>query len=63
MEMCKIMIGEKEAKKLETISLSNNTIKSRIEALSENFSEQIIDKVKKSKIFANYPIWIAIHHN
>ena len=42
------VIGEKAAVKLETVSLSNSTIKNQIEKMSINIADQVISGVKDS---------------
>ena len=49
-EVVKVMIGEKECKKLDAVSFSNNTLKRRIADMSNDVLQQIvlIHQVKKS---------------
>ena len=42
------MIGEKERKKLDAVSLSNNTVKRCIADMYNNVLQQIVHQVKKS---------------
>ena len=51
-EVVKIMIGEKESKKLNAISLSNRTVKRRITDMSEDVLEQILTHVKESPFYS-----------
>ena len=44
--LVKNVIGVEAAAKLETVSLSNNTDKNRIEEMSINISDQVISGVK-----------------
>jgi zinc finger BED domain-containing protein 5/7/8/9 len=46
------MIGDKEVKKLEPLSISNNTVKRRIVDMSEDVLEQIGEKVNLSPYFS-----------
>ena len=43
------MIGEEAAAKLESVSISNNTVKNHIEEMSVDISDQVISEVKDSK--------------
>ena len=47
--LVKNVIGEEEAAKLETVSLSNNTVKNQIEEMSIDIADQVISGVKDSK--------------
>ena len=51
-EVVKIMIGEKESKKLDAVSLSNNTVKRRIADMSNDVFQQIVHQVKKSPLYS-----------
>ena len=51
-EVVKIIIGEKEHKKLNAVSLLNNTVKRRIADMSDNVLEQILARVKESPIYS-----------
>ena len=51
-EFVKIMIGEKESKKLNAISLSNSTVKTRITDMSDDVLEQILTHVKASPFYS-----------
>ncbi|KAF2346471.1 protein of unknown function DUF4371 [Trinorchestia longiramus] len=46
------VLGEESQRKLSKISLSNNTVKRRIDELSEDIKEQVMDKIKASRFFA-----------
>ena len=46
-EVVKIMIGEKECKKLDVVSLSNNTVKRRIADMSNNVLQKIVHQSSK----------------
>ena len=47
-ERTRILCGDAVANKLATVSLSNDTIKRRIEEISEDVLQQIIASVKRS---------------
>ena len=47
--LVKHVIGEEAAAKLESVSISNNTVKNCIEELSVDISEQVVSEVKDSK--------------
>ena len=51
-EACQIMFGYKFARKIKTIPLSNDTVARRINMMSEDVEQQLIRKIKKSKIYA-----------
>ena len=46
-EVVKIMIGKKECKKLDAVSLSNNTVKRRITDMSNNVLQKIVHQSSK----------------
>ena len=46
------MIGEKECKKLDAVSLSNNTVKRPIADMSNDVLQQIVHQVKKSPLYS-----------
>ena len=50
-EVVKIMIGEKECRKLDALSLSNNTVKRLIADMSNDVLQQIAHQVKKSPLY------------
>ena len=47
--LVKHVVGEEAATKLESVSLSNNTVKNRIEEMSVDIADQVISGVKDSK--------------
>ena len=51
-DMVRIMLGDKAAKQLEMIPLSNDTVSRRISDLSLNVKEQLVDKIRASKYFS-----------
>ena len=51
-KMVKIMIGEKESEKLNALSLSNNIVKRRIEVMSGDVLNQIVNQAKASLFYA-----------
>ena len=46
-EVVKMMIGEKECKKLDAVSLSNNTVKRHIADMSNNVFQKIVHQSSK----------------
>jgi len=44
------MIGEKESKKLDSVSLSHSTVKRHIVEMSDDILEQIVNKAKISTL-------------
>ena len=50
--MVKLALGEKSAKKLNTISLSNNTMHRRISQLSDDIKEEVIQEIKRAGLFS-----------
>ena len=51
-EVVGIMCGEKESKKLNLLSMSNDTVKRRIDDMSMDVLSQIIEKVKLAKWYS-----------
>ena len=51
-EVVKIMIDEKESKKLDAVSLSNNTVKRRMASISNDVLQQIVHQVEKSPLYS-----------
>ena len=49
--MVKLALGEKSAKKLNTISLSNNKVHCRISQLSDGIKEEVIQEIKTAGLF------------
>jgi hypothetical protein len=45
-------LGEKVAKQLESIPLSNDTVTRRISDMASNVKEQLIEKVNDSKYYS-----------
>ena len=52
LESVKLMLGEKASQTMKRISLSNDTIKSRIHEMSENIKSKVILKINSSPVFA-----------
>ncbi|XP_067628065.1 SCAN domain-containing protein 3-like isoform X2 [Eurosta solidaginis] len=46
------VLGLEAKKKIQDIPLSNNTVKARIELMSNDIEEQLVSKIKKSPFFA-----------
>lgn len=46
------VLGVEAKKKIEEIPLSNNTVKARIDVMSNDIEEQLVSKIKKSPCFA-----------
>ena len=51
-DMVSSVIGEKEAKQLDGIPLSNDTVRRRISSLANDLKEQLINNLKSTKYFA-----------
>ena len=52
LESVKLMLGERASQTMKQISLSNDTIKSRIHEMSENIKSKVIWKINSSPVFA-----------
>uniref|UniRef100_K7F603 DUF4371 domain-containing protein n=1 Tax=Pelodiscus sinensis TaxID=13735 RepID=K7F603_PELSI len=50
-EMVRLVLGEEAARKLNDISVSNEIVLRRINEISRNISEQVVDEIKKSALF------------
>lgn len=50
--MGRVLVGEKEAKKLNVISLSDNTVKHRIGYMTEDVLKQLTSRIKTSPFYA-----------
>jgi hypothetical protein len=50
-DMASSVLGEKVAKQLESIPLSNDTVSQRISDMASNIQEQLIENVKASKYY------------
>ena len=48
-DMARLMCGDDVTSKLQSVSLSNNTIKSRIADLSLNIKDQVVGRMKKAR--------------
>ncbi|XP_060869147.1 SCAN domain-containing protein 3-like [Metopolophium dirhodum] len=46
------LFGDKSAKKIKTIPLSNDTVSNRITMMSDDVHQQLIRKIKRSKLYA-----------
>ena len=46
--MVKLALGEKSSKKVNTISVSNNTVHYRISQLSDDIKEEVIQEIKRA---------------
>lgn len=51
-KMAEIMLGQKEAMKLNSVPLSAKVVKDRISTLAENVREQVLSSINASKFFA-----------
>ena len=49
---CNEVIGHSVASKMKDILLSNDTVERRISDIAEDTETQLIEKIKKSKLFA-----------
>ena len=52
LESVKLRLGKKASQTVKRISLSNDTIKSRIHEISENIKSKVISKINSSPVFA-----------
>jgi hypothetical protein len=51
-DACREVLGDVAAKKISTVSLSNDTVTRRIDSLSSDMETQLIERLKKTKTFA-----------
>lgn len=51
-DMCREMLGVDAASKIQRISLSNNTVKRRIQDISEDINEQLMSRLRSCKKFS-----------
>lgn len=51
-EMVGVVIGEKAAKRLNVISLSDNTVKRRIDDMAVNVLKQLVSRIQESSFYA-----------
>ena len=52
LESVKLVLGEKASQTIKQISLSNDTIKSRIHEMSDNIKSKVLSKIDSSPVFA-----------
>ena len=52
LESVKLVLGEKASQTMKQISLSNDTIKSRIHEMSDNIKSKMLSKIDSSPVFA-----------
>ncbi|XP_042224418.1 protein ZBED8-like, partial [Homarus americanus] len=52
LKMVKLVLGEASAKKMQQVSLSNNTLQKRISHMSIDVKEQVLDEIKASPLFS-----------
>ena len=52
LESVKLVLGEKASQTIKQISLSNDTIKSRIHEMSDNIKSKVLSKIVSSPVFA-----------
>uniref|UniRef100_K7FVA3 DUF4371 domain-containing protein n=1 Tax=Pelodiscus sinensis TaxID=13735 RepID=K7FVA3_PELSI len=50
-EMVWFVLGKEAVRKLNDISVSNDTVSRQINEISQNISEQVVDEIKKSPLF------------
>ena len=53
LESVKLVLGEKASQTMKQISLSNDTIKSRIHEMSDNIKSKVLSKIDSSPVFAH----------
>jgi hypothetical protein len=51
-DACREVLGDVAAKKISTVSLSNDTVSRRVDSLSSDMETQLIERLKKTKTFA-----------
>ena len=52
MKAVNLIVGEARAKKMQQVSLSNNTIHRRISKMSIDVKEQVLTQIKASPVFS-----------
>uniref|UniRef100_UPI00358F67E6 SCAN domain-containing protein 3-like n=1 Tax=Myxine glutinosa TaxID=7769 RepID=UPI00358F67E6 len=52
LKMVKLVLGEASVKKMQQVSLSNNTLQRRISHMSMDVKEQVLDEIKDSPLFS-----------
>lgn len=52
LEAVKLVLGEEHVEKINKFSLSNNTIENRIEDLSKNILDTVLNEIRSSPLFA-----------
>ena len=52
LESVKLVLGEKASQTMKQISLSNDTIKSRIHEMSDKIKSKVLSKIDSSPVFA-----------
>ena len=52
LESVKLVLGEKASQTMKQISLSNDTVKSRIHEMSDNIKSKLLSKIDSSAVFA-----------
>uniref|UniRef100_UPI00358EFF27 zinc finger BED domain-containing protein 5-like n=1 Tax=Myxine glutinosa TaxID=7769 RepID=UPI00358EFF27 len=52
LKMVKLVLGEASTKKMQQVSLSNNTLQRRISHMSMDVKEQVLDEIKDSPLFS-----------
>ena len=51
-EVCEVILGEAAYNKMTQISLSNNTIRSRVNDIADDIQNQVVKKVPESPFFS-----------